>query len=52
MKHNLKIPKPTNYEKFFFKQNLGWIVKLSKKKVKLKDNRVNAKPHLPVLKDL
>ena len=52
MKHNLKIPKPTNYEKFFFKQNLGWIVKLSKKKVKLKDNRVNVKPHLPVLKDL
>ena len=52
MKHNLKIPKPTNYEKFFFKQNLGWIVKLSKKKVKLKDNRVNVKPHLPELKDL
>ena len=38
MNHNIKIPKPTNYEKFFSKQNLGWIVNLSKKKRKLKDN--------------
>ena len=49
---NLKIPKKTNYEKFFINQNLEWIVNISKKKVALKDNRVNKNPHLPELKDL
>ena len=52
MIHNLKIPKKINYEKFFLKEDLKWIVNLSKKKVFLKDHRVNKKPHLPDLKDL
>ena len=52
MNINLKIPKKTDYEKFFIKQDLEWIVNISKKKVNLKDNRVNKNPHLPELKDL
>ena len=52
MNINLKIPKKTDYEKLFIKQDLEWIVNILKKKVNLKDNRVNKNPHLPELKDL
>ena len=52
MIHNFKIPKKVNYIEFFKKQNLNWVVSLSKKKILLKDSRVNKQPHLPELKDL
>ncbi len=52
MIQNFKIPKPTDYEKFFKNNGLKWMVDLSKKKVFLNDNRVNVNPHLPELKDL
>ena len=51
MIQNFKIPKPTDYEKFFKNNGLKWMVDLSKK-VFLNDNRVNVNPHLPELKDL
>lgn len=49
---NFKIPKPTNYEKFFKNQGLKWIIDISKKKINLKDSRINKDPHLPELEDL
>ena len=52
MTFNLRIPKIVDYKKFFLKNKLGWIVDLSKKKISLKDRRVNKNPHLPELKDL
>ena len=50
--HNFKIPKPTNYKKFFKNQGLEWIIDLSEKKKKLKDIRIDKDPHLPDLEDL
>lgn len=50
--YKLKIPKKTNYEKFFKSEGLTWMVKLSKEKKKLRDYRINKNPHLPDLKDL
>lgn len=52
MIHNFKIPKIINYENFFTNQGLKWIVDLSKKKVKLKDDRIDPNPHIPDLEDL
>ena len=50
--YKIKLPKQTNYEKFFESENLSWIIEVSKNKKKLKDYRINANPHPPDLKDL
>lgn len=48
----INFPKKTNEKNFFIKEGLDFLVPLSKKKINLKDERVNSKPHLPDLKDL
>ena len=49
---NISFPKKYELENFFKKKNLKFILNLSKKKINLKDSRVNPLPHLPNLKDL
>ena len=48
----IKIPKITNFEKYFNNRGLSKIVLDSKEKRNVLDKRVQKKPHLPVLKDL
>lgn len=48
----IKIPKETNYEKYFKRKNLYKIVLASKESRNYLDKRVQKKPYLPVLKDL
>ena len=50
--HNLKIPKATNYEKFFLKRGFKWLINASKTKVSQKIKMVKEETHLPILKDL